>query len=154
MCAERRQRRGPAAPLRGGQSGTAALGFAIVAPVLLMLVFGIIDLARYAFTVVSVREASAIALRAAAVGRTEEEAKALAISRTPFVARTLDLTIRCERVTMSGGVTMQEPIACGAAIDPTGLRRVRVTASAAFVFLLPYLPTGAIPIVQTTEETS
>ncbi|WP_157967203.1 TadE/TadG family type IV pilus assembly protein [Elioraea thermophila] len=154
MCAERRRQRGLTGAQRGAESGTAAVSFAIVAPVLLTLVFGIIDLARYAFTVVSVREAAAIAVRAAAVGRTEAEAAAIAIGRTPFVANGLDLTIECELLTTANGAEIPTRIACGAAIDPTALRRVRVIATGEFRFLLPYLPTGAIPIVQRTEVTS
>lgn len=147
MCARR-------APRRGCDRGSAAVGFGVVAPVLLMMLFGIIDLARLAFTVVSLREAAAIAVRAAAVGRTEAEAAALAIGRTPLAGEGLAFDIRCHALTVAGGVTVEAPIACGSAIDPTALRRVRVTATGEFRFLLPYLPTGAIPLVQRTEVTS
>lgn len=147
MCARR------AAQLRCAR-GSAAVGFGVVAPVLLMMVFAIIDLARLAIAVVSLREAAAIAVRAAAVGRTEAEAAALAIGRTPLAAHGLVFDIRCSALTMSGGTTAETPIPCGTAIDPTALRRVRVTATGEFRFLLPYLPTGTIPIVQRTEVTS
>lgn len=147
MCASRASR-------QGCDRGSAAVGFGVVAPLLLMMVFGIIDLARLAFTVVSVREAAAIAVRAAAVGRTEAEAATLARQRTPFAADRLGLSIQCSRVTVAGGVPVETPIACGTAIDPTAMLRARVTATGEFRFLLPYLPTGTIPIVQRTEVTS
>ncbi|MFN7001406.1 MAG: TadE family protein, partial [Elioraea tepidiphila] len=73
MCAERARVRGLIAPRRGRSAGGAALEFALVAPVFLMLVFGIIDFSRYAFSVISVRQAAAEAVRAASLGRTVAE---------------------------------------------------------------------------------
>lgn len=154
MCGERAERRGLLPGRRGRTGGGAAVGFAVVAPLLLLLVFGLIDLARFAFTVISVREAASIAVRAAAVGRSEAEARAAALARVPFPGEALALDIRCFVISVSGGVTSETPMPCGGALDPTATRRASVRATTAFRFLLPYLPGGTIPVVQQTEVTS
>ncbi|MCS6853888.1 MAG: pilus assembly protein [Elioraea sp.] len=154
MCVSKRRAGGLLPARRDTDSGGTAVGFAVVAPVLLMLVFGCIDLARYAFTVVSLREAAAIAVRAAAVGRAEAEAARTAREHAPFVPSQAQFTVQCHRLTVSGGVTTETPIPCATPIDPTGLRRARVTVATDFRFLLPYLPGGVLRVEQRTEVTS
>lgn len=136
MCAEPARGRGLIAPRRGWSAGGAALEFAVVAPVFLMLVFGIIDFSRYAFSVISVRQAAAEAVRAASLGRTVAEVQQIARARAPFLGEAL--TVSC---TGCGGT------------NPAVARTYRVTASAPFTFLLPYTLGQPITIREVTEVT-
>jgi Flp pilus assembly protein TadG len=136
VCADRARGWGLIAPRRGWSAGGAALEFAVVAPVFLALVFGIIDFSRYAFSLISVRQAAAEAVRAASLGRTEAEVQQIARAQAPFLGDAL--TVHC---TGCGGT------------DPAVARTYRITASAPFTFLLPYVPGGAITISETTEVT-
>ena len=133
MCAERARGSGLVAPRRGWTTGGAALEFAVVAPVFLALVFGIVDFSRYAFSLISVRQAAAAALRAASMGRTEAEVQQIARA----VLGTA-LTVNCT--------------GCGVT-DPAVARTYSVTASAPFTFLLPYVPGGTIVISEQTQVT-
>jgi Flp pilus assembly protein TadG len=136
VCADRARGWGLIAPRRGWRAGGAALEFAVVAPVFLALVFGIIDFSRYAFSLISVRQAAAEAVRAASLGRTEAEVQQIARAQAPFLGDAL--TVHC---TGCGGT------------DPAVARTYRITASAPFTFLLPYVPGGVITISETTEVT-
>jgi Flp pilus assembly protein TadG len=136
VCADRARGRGLIAPRRGWSAGGAALEFAVVAPVFLALVFGIIDFSRYAVSLISVRQAAAEAVRAASMGRTEAEVQQIARAQAPFLGDAL--TVRC---TGCGGT------------DPAVARTYSITASVAFRFLLPYVPGGAIIISEATEVT-
>jgi Flp pilus assembly protein TadG len=136
VSAERTRRRGLIAPRRDGTAGGAALEFAVVAPVFLALVFGIVDFSRYAFALISVRQAAAEAVRAASLGRTEAEVQQIARARAPFLGTAL--TVSCT--------------GCGV-VDPAVARTYTITASAPFTFLLPYLPPGTITISERTQVT-
>lgn len=136
MSAERARGRGLIAPRRGWSAGGAALEFAVVAPVFLMLVFGIIDFSRYAFSLISVRQAAAEAVRAASLGRTAAEVQQIARAQAPFLGEAL--TVSC---TGCGGT------------DPAVARTYSITASAPFTFLLPYVPSGTIMISEQTQVT-
>lgn len=121
---------------RDGSAGGAALEFAVVAPIFLALVFGIVDFSRYAFSLISVRQAAAEAVRAASLGRTEAEVRQIARAQAPFLGTAL--TVSC-----SG---------CGV-VDPAVPRTYIITVSAPFTFLLPYVPTGTIIITEQTQVT-
>lgn len=107
-----------------------------MAPVLLALVFGIIDFSRYAFSLISVRQAAAEAVRAASMGRTVEEVQSVARARAPFLGNAL--TVTCT--------------GCGI-VDASQVLTYSVTASAAFTFLLPYVPSGTITISEQAQVT-
>lgn len=128
--------RGLLAAGRRGQKGGAALEFAVVVPVFLLLAFGIIDVSRYAFSLISVREAAAEAVRAASMGFTAEQVQAFARAQAPFLGEAL-------QVSCTGCV--------GA--DPNEVRTYSVTASVTFQFLLPYLPSATIAISEQTAVT-
>lgn len=136
MSGERKPPAGLLVARRGWAFGGAALEFAVVAPVLLALVFGIIDFSRYAFSLISVRQAAAEAVRVASMGRTAEEVQAVARARAPFLGNVL--TVTCA--------------GCGVA-DPSQVQTYSVTASATFSFLLPYVPSGTITISEQTQVT-
>ena len=136
MCAERTRGKGLAAPRRGSSAGGAALEFAVVAPVFLALAFGIVDFSRYAFSLISVRQAAAEAVRAASLGRTEAEVQQIARAQAPFLGEAL--TVSCT--------------GCGVT-DPSVARTYSITATAPFTFLLPYVPGGRILISERTQVT-
>lgn len=137
MCA----RRGLIAR-RGWGAGAAALEFAVVAPVFLALVFGIIDFSRYAFSLISVRQAAAEAVRFASMGRTQAEVQTFARQQAPFLSNGLTVTLNCT------------PGPCGGGVDPNVVRTFTVTASFTFTFLLPFVPSGTIVVNQQTAVTS
>lgn len=146
MSAERRPRtrRGLVEPRRGWRAGAAALEFAIVAPVFLMLVFGIIEFSRYAFTLISVRQAAAEAVRHASFGRTQGQVETVARQQAPFLGEGLTVTLTCT------------PIPCGGGIDNTNvhtMRTFRVTASFTFNFLLPFIPADVVVVSHTSQVT-
>lgn len=136
VCADRARRRGLLAARRGWSAGGAALEFAVVAPVFLALVFGIVDFSRYAFSLISVRQAAAEAVRAASLGRTEAEVQQIARAQAPFLGNAL--TVSC---TGCGGT------------DPAVARTYSITVTAPFTFLLPYVPGGTITISEQTQVT-
>jgi len=129
VCGERSLRR-----LMASRQGAAALEFAAVMPVFLALVFAIIDISRYAFTLISVREAAAVAVRAAAMGRGAEEVQALARGRAPFLGQGL-------AVTCTG---------CGTT-DPNRIMTYSITARFTFQPLAPLLPAFQASVTERTE---
>jgi Flp pilus assembly protein TadG len=136
VSADGRRGRGLLASRRGRETGGAALEFAVVAPVFLALVFGIVDFSRYAFSLISVRQAAAEAARAASMGRTAEEVQEIARTQAPFLGNAL--TVTCT--------------GCGVT-DPSQPLTYSITASATFTFLLPYVPSGQIRITEQTQVT-
>ena len=136
MSADRKPARGLVAARGSWAYGGAALEFAVVAPVLLALTFGIIDFSRYAFSLISVRQAAAEAVRAASMGMVAEQVQAIARAQAPFLGNALS-------VTCTG---------CGGA-DPAEPRTYSITASATFSFLLPYVPSATITISEQTQVT-
>lgn len=103
---------------------------------LLALVFGIVEFSRYAFALISVREAAAEAVRAASLGRSEAEVEAIARARAPFLGNAL--TVTCT--------------GCGI-VDPAVARTYTVTVTAPFTFLLPYVADGTLQITEQTQVT-
>lgn len=136
MSGERKPPAGLLVARRGWAFGGAALEFAVVAPVLLALVFGIIDFSRYAFSLISVRQAAAEAVRAASMGLGTEQVQALARTQAPFLGNALT-------VTCSG---------CGNT-DTSQVSTYSVTATASFSFLLPYVPSATITISDQSQVT-
>jgi Flp pilus assembly protein TadG len=119
-----------------GEKGGAALEFAMVVPAFLMLAFGIVDFSRYAFALISVRQAAAEAVRAASLGLSAEQVQAFARAQAPFLGEAL-------QVSCTG---------CTGA-DPSEVRTYSITASTTFRFLLPYLPSATIAISEQTAVT-
>lgn len=103
-------------------------------PAFLALAFAIVDFSRYAFTLVSVRQAAAEAVRAASMGRPAAEVQALARSRAPFLGQ--GLTITCE--------------GCGVT-DVDRIMTWRVTAAFTFQPLAPLLPAFTVTIAEQTR---
>ncbi|BBK31537.1 TadE-like protein [Stella humosa] len=121
---------------RSSRAGVAALEFALVAPIFLALIFGIIDLSRYTFSVISVRHAAAEAVRAASLGRSSNDVQQIARTQAPFLGDALS-------VSCSGCV--------GA--DASAVRTYSVTATFNFSFLLPFLPATTVAIQESTQIT-
>lgn len=67
--------------------GAAAVEFAIVAPLLLLILLGLVDLGRLFFVEVSLAGASREGARAAAVGRPSAQVNAVVQASSPGVAR-------------------------------------------------------------------
>jgi Flp pilus assembly protein TadG len=146
VSAERRPRtrRGLVEPRRGWRAGAAALEFAIVAPVFLALVFGIIEFSRYAFTLISVRQAAAEAVRHASFGRSQGQAQTVARQQAPFLGDGLTVTLTCTPIPCGGGVTQ---------INAHNVRTFTVTASFTFNFLLPFIPADVVVVSHTSQVT-
>lgn len=115
--------------LRRCAAGAAALEFAVVMPAFLALAFAIIDFSRYAFTLISVRQAAAEAVRAASMGRPAAEVQTLARARAPFLGA--GLTVTCD--------------GCGVT-NVNQLMTYRVTAAFTFQPLAPLLPAFTVNV--------
>jgi Flp pilus assembly protein TadG len=124
----------PRRRLRRCAGGSAALEFAAVMPAFLALAFAIVDFSRYAFTLVSVRQAAAEAVRAASMGRPAAEVQALARARAPFLGS--GLTVTCQ--------------GCGVT-DVNQMMTYRVTAAFTFQPLAPLLPAFTVNVADETR---
>lgn len=118
-------------PLLRCVAGSAALEFAAVMPAFLALAFAIVDFSRYAFTLVSVRQAAAEAVRAASMGRPAAEVQTLARTRAPFLGN--GLTVSCE--------------GCGVT-NVNQLMTYRVTATYTFQPIAPLLPAFTVTVAE------
>jgi Flp pilus assembly protein TadG len=129
-----RQAELPRRRLRRAERGTTALELAAVLPVFLALAFAIVDFSRYAFTLVSLRQAAAEAVRAASMGRPEAEVQALARARAPFLGS--GLTVTCH--------------GCGVT-DVNRMMTYSVTAAFTFQPLAPLLPAFTVNVAEETR---
>lgn len=115
--------------------GAAALEFAIVAPVFLMIVFGIVVLAIYLSAWLGVSHAASEGARASVAGLTEAERESLAESRIDAV--------------ISGYSPLLDPakVQVDYPSAATGLFSVKVTYPLAELDLSGYAPVVPIPAV-------
>jgi Flp pilus assembly protein TadG len=120
--------RGLAADCRG----VSAVEFALLAPVLLSMMFGVIEFGRVAYTQGVVSFAAEEATRYAVVNYAIDE------SEVRDVAQACLLGIDPARI---NAIVVTGPV------DPDdNTRTISVEVSYTFEFLLPFLPEGAIPI--------
>ncbi len=123
------ERRGFRQPLRC-RRGVTALEFALIAPLLFVLLFFTMDLARYWYTAEAVRTYAAEVLRAAVVTAGADNPPVVNACATPMAVSTpitpgldpssMQLTVRCSRNTSTQGYVVS--------------RTVSVTASYTFHF--------------------
>jgi Flp pilus assembly protein TadG len=120
--------RGLAADCRG----VSAVEFALLAPVLLSMMFGVVEFGRVAYTQAVVSFAAEEATRYAVVNYAIDE------SEVRDVAQACLLGIDPARI---NAIIVTGPV------DPSdNTRTISVKVSYTFEFLLPFLPEGAIPI--------
>lgn len=134
------------APLRRlgrSESGIAAVEFALVAPVLLMMVFAVIVYSVYFSAFLGVRQAAAEGARAAMAGMSTTERQSLAVTRATAV--------------MSGytpmiGATLQPTITAGLSPQGTGLFYVTVSYDISGSAIMSYAKLVPLPasIIQST----
>jgi Flp pilus assembly protein TadG len=135
---------------RNRTHGQALVEFALVLPMFAMVLFGIIDLGRYVFTVNSMNEAAREAARAGSVALRPAECASL--TRTVCVQTVLkdrlkgvpislgNVQVTCQRNGASGlpDQTAEPPIDnCGGTWQSNDLMRVRVTQT--FTLVTPLI---------------
>jgi Flp pilus assembly protein TadG len=146
VSAERRPRarRGLVESPRSWRAGVAALEFAIVAPVFLALVFGIIEFSRYVFTLISVQQAAAEAVRQASFGRTQDQVQTMARQQAPFLGDGLTVTVNCIPIACGGGVT---------SVNAHNTRVFVVRATFTFTFLTTFIPLDVVVVTYESRVT-
>lgn len=108
--------------------GSAAVEFAIVAPLLLLILFGLIDFGRLYFVQVSVNASSREAARASSLYRTNADVIAIANSSSPLTASVSSLG-------SASALTVAPGTGCPAAPSATTMTSVKVTAP--FTWVMP-----------------
>lgn len=119
--------------LAGDRSGVTAVEFALVAPVLIAMVVGVIELARAGYTQGVVSFAAEEATRFAMVNYTVSEADVRQLAEDCL------LGINPERI---------DAIVVTGPVDPVdNTRAISVEVGYSFEFLMPYLPDGIVRLV-------
>lgn len=110
--------------LRRDRSGTAALEFAVIAPALLLVLLGTMEVSRYLFTEQSLELLTGQVARAAVIGTV-----------TPACPLTLPASIRVPPLLQSANLSV-----CVTQSTPSGSEiQYQVTSTYNFTFLLPVL---------------
>lgn len=112
--------------------GAAAVEFAIVAPLLLLLLLGIVDFGRLYFVQVSMNAASREAARASSLYRTATDVAAIANASSPSTAAISSLG-------STSSFTVTTVAACPASPTATSLTSVRVSAPFSWIMPIGFL---------------
>lgn len=123
--------------LVGDRSGVSAVEFSLLAPVLLALVFGVIELGRVAYTQGVVSFAAEEATRHAVVNYAFSEDDVRDLTEACLLGIDRD---RIDAIVVTGPVNPAD-----------NTRTISVEVSYNFEFLLPFLPEGTIPIRGTSR---
>jgi Flp pilus assembly protein TadG len=124
------------------ESGVAALEFAIVAPIFIVIMLGILVYGMYFTVAQSVQQLAAEAARAAIGGLSDSERQSLAVARANSQVGTYPL-LMSEHFTVDSGADSDDP----------DLFEVRITYDATHLGLGPFsalLPVPADQIVRTS----
>lgn len=129
-------------PSFADERGAAAVEFAIVLPLLLLTVFGIVDFGRLLFVQIGLNSASIEGARASALGRDSGAVMSIARSSAPQVAQ------------LAGLQENDIDIALQACPTPPNGSITEVTASANFVWVTPIaiLPVASDRVVSATSR--
>lgn len=92
----------------GSDQGASAVEFAIVLPLLAVLLFGIIQYGFTFFEYIQVAQSAREAVRWGALGSTDAEVRAKAVAAAPTMASTMAVTIA--RTADSVSVTVTQPV--------------------------------------------
>jgi hypothetical protein len=107
--------------MRRRSKGQALAEFALVLPIFLVIVFGIIDVGRFVHSANTLSNAVREAARVGAVGARPAECESLSRQacvervvrdRAWGVAGAIETTVRCDRVALGGGISGVDPSAC------------------------------------------
>jgi hypothetical protein len=135
-------------PVREGQNfvldrrAVAALEFALIAPVLLLLLAGTFELGRFVFTQNSLQSATAVALRQATIDPTLDEAavRNILLDNLPRLEPGRLDTVSLERANAAGGnlqeVTVRAVFTFQPVISLVIARTLRIEASAQGIAVL------------------
>jgi len=92
----------------GSDDGASAVEFAIVLPLLVVLLFGIIQYGYTFFEYIQVAQSAREAVRWGALGSSDAEIRAKALAAAPALASTIGVVIT--RTTDSVSVTVTQPV--------------------------------------------
>lgn len=121
--------------------GAAAVEFAIVVPLLLLMLLGLVDLGRLLFVQVSLNAASREGARASSLGLTSSQVDSIVQQSSPGTAR----------VSALGNATLQvTAVACPA--NPTGQQLTTVTVTAPYNWVTGAAFLGVTNINQLRSE--
>lgn len=109
--------RGPRRPRRGGDRGAAAIELALILPILLVIVFGVIDFGRIVNTQVTLTEAA------------REGARALAFGQVPLT--------RAQQVTGTTDTQLVSTSACPSTANATNT--ATVTIKQTYTYITPIM---------------
>ena len=123
------------------ERGAAAVEFALVLPLFLLLVFGIVDFSRAFNVQLTLSDAAAEGARALATGATATDAQDAARAALQSTA------------VPAGTVTFPAPVACPP-LPPAGGARASMTVATNFQFLTPFVgpATGGLTITGTAAR--
>jgi Flp pilus assembly protein TadG len=119
------------------QHGAAVLELAFLAPVLVLLLFGVIELSRFHYIQGTVQSATAAVLRAATIDRSLSEAGARAVFMSHLIGVDPSLV---------GSFSLERNNA-----GPNTLQRVTIRAELTFTPFLPILLQGGVSIESELE---
>jgi len=128
-----------------GDRGAAALEFAIVLPVLVLVIFGLIDFGRLLTAQIGVTAASREGVRALALGRTQAQASTVVQASSPKLSSLASLG-------KTTSLTVSQVSACPTTPGPTSMASLTVSTNFSWVAPVSILSISADRTVASTSQ--
>ncbi len=142
--------RGGLRRLARDRRGASALEMSLVMPMLLLLLIGIMELARYAFTAESIRTVTAEAARLAVLGSISSSA-GLVLSGSTITSCTTDATVNASAAKRTPFINTATLTLCVSSSTTNGVTTVIVSAQYPFSSFLPATSFLSTTISDTTQ---